>query len=124
MKWKTIVEVARVLPNDSTVTQTECTAAVEAGRAICSLGRTGAFCFDLDGKLIEDHIKNKTGQGSRMKDTEGRWRNQECKSRFSNSSTSRHFDILSDSDHETSHQADFCDSCSAKIDQRHTKLGC
>ena len=30
MKWKTIVEVAKVLPDDATITQAECTAVVEA----------------------------------------------------------------------------------------------
>ena len=98
LKWKILVEVARVLPNDSSTTRAECAAAVEAAGAICSLARTGAICFDLDGKLIEDHIRNKTGQGRRMQDTEGRWRMPECMSRFSNSSSSRHYDILSDTE--------------------------
>ena len=53
-KWKTIIEVARILPNDATVTQARCTAAVEAAKAACCLARTGNICFDLDGKLIED----------------------------------------------------------------------
>ena len=35
MKWTTTVEAARILPNDSSSTQAECTAAVEAARAIC-----------------------------------------------------------------------------------------
>ena len=35
MKWKTIVEVAKVLPDDATITHAECTAAVEGARALC-----------------------------------------------------------------------------------------
>ena len=35
MKWKTIVEVAKVLLDDATITQADCTAAVEAASAIC-----------------------------------------------------------------------------------------
>ena len=54
MKWRTITEVAKILPDNATVTQAECTAAVEAARAICCLARTGSICFDLDGILIED----------------------------------------------------------------------
>ena len=34
MKWSTIVEVAKVLPDDATITQAECTAAVEVVRTI------------------------------------------------------------------------------------------
>ena len=59
MKWRTIIEVAKILPDDATVTQAECTAAVEAARAICCLARTGCMCCDLDGKLIEDWSENK-----------------------------------------------------------------
>ena len=119
LKWKTFVEVARILLNDATVTQPECTTAVEAARAICCLARTGSICFDLDVKLIEDHNGNKTRQRNGMKeDTEGRWKRPEITSRFSNSSsTSRNFDILPDSDRKTSHHADFCDTCSSKMDQ-------
>ena len=29
MKWRTVIEVAKILPNDATVTQAEHTAAVE-----------------------------------------------------------------------------------------------
>ena len=37
MKWRTIIEVAKILPDDATVTQAECTAAVEAARVMsCS----------------------------------------------------------------------------------------
>ena len=35
MKLKTITEVAKILPNNATVTQAECTAAVDAAKAIC-----------------------------------------------------------------------------------------
>ena len=55
IKWKTIIEVARIIVNDATVTQAECTAAVEAAKAVCCLARTGSMCFDLDGKLIDDY---------------------------------------------------------------------
>ena len=37
MEWRTTVEVAKVLPDDATITQAETTAAVEAARAICCL---------------------------------------------------------------------------------------
>ena len=56
IKWRTIIEV----PNNATVTQTECTAAVEEARAICCLARTGCICFYLGVHLIEDYNKNKT----------------------------------------------------------------
>ena len=83
LKWRTFVEVARILLNDATVTQPECTTAVEAARAICCLARTGSICFDLDVKLIEDHNGNKTRQRNGMKeDTEGRWKKPEITSRF------------------------------------------
>ena len=59
MKWKTIVEVTKVLPDDATITQAECTFAVEAAKAICCLARTGSISFDLDGNLIEDCSRNK-----------------------------------------------------------------
>ena len=36
MKCRTITEVAKILPDNATVTQAECTAAVEAAKAICS----------------------------------------------------------------------------------------
>ena len=60
MKWRTIIEVAKVLPDNATVTQAECTAAVEAARAICCLARTGSICFDLDG--ISSKIATETKQ--------------------------------------------------------------
>ena len=78
MKWKTITEVAKILPNDATVTQAECTAAVDAAKAICSLARRGSNCFDLDENLIEDHRRNKTKKRHRMsEESEGRWRMRE-----------------------------------------------
>ena len=63
MEWNTIVEVAKVLLDDATITQTECTAAVEAARATCCLARTGCICFDSDGNLIEDLNGNKKRTG-------------------------------------------------------------
>ena len=75
MKWKTIVEVAKVLPDDSTITQAECTTAVEAARAICRLAQTGSSCFDMDWNLIKDWSGNKTRARNRIKeDYEGRWK--------------------------------------------------
>ena len=80
MKWKTIVEVANVLPDDATITRAECTAAVEAARAICCLARTGSICFDLDGNVIEDCSRNRTKKRNQMEeDFEGRWKNEEEK---------------------------------------------
>ena len=125
MKWKTSIEVAKILPDDATVTQAECTAAAEAARAICCLVRTGSICFDLDGNLIEDYNKNKTRKRDEMEeDFEGRWKWKEKDSRLTNSSsTSRFADILSDSAEEIPHLSGFCDSCLARMDQRHSKLG-
>ena len=68
MKWRTITEVAKILPDNATVTQAECTAAVEAARAICWLARTGSICFDLHGNLIEDCSRNKTKKRNKTKD--------------------------------------------------------
>ena len=59
MKWRTIIEVAKILLDDATVTQAECTAAVEAAGAICSLAQTGSICFDLERNLIEECNKIK-----------------------------------------------------------------
>ena len=66
MKWRTIIEVAKILSDDATVTQAECTAAVEAARAICCLARTGSISFDLDGNLIADCSRNKTKKRNNM----------------------------------------------------------
>ena len=75
MRLKTVVKVAKVLLDDAPITQAECTAAVEAARAICGLARTGRICFDLDGHLIEDWNGKKTRTGNRMKeDCEDRWK--------------------------------------------------
>ena len=64
-----------MLPDDATITQAECTAAVETARVICFLARTGRNCFDLDKNLIEDWNGNKTRTGNRMReDYEGRWK--------------------------------------------------
>ena len=113
MKWRTITEVAKILPDDATVTQVECTAAVEAARAICCLARTGSICFDLDGNLIEDCSRNKTKKRNTMKDDfEGRWKKEEEEiSRLSHSlSSSVHVDIS--------------DSGSAEeLSQKHYKMG-
>ena len=66
MKWRTIIEVATILPEE------ECTAAVEAARTICCLARTGCICFDVDGHVIEDYNQNKTMKRNDMRaDFEG-----------------------------------------------------
>ena len=67
MVWKTIVEVANVLPDDATITLAETAAAVGTARAICSLAQSGRICFDLDGNLIEDWNKSGTRKGIRLK---------------------------------------------------------
>ena len=68
MKWKTIIEVEKILPGDATVTQAECTAVVGAARAICCLARAGSICLDLDGHLIDYCSSNKTKKRNNMKD--------------------------------------------------------
>ena len=96
MKWRTIIEVAKILPDDATVTQAECTAAVEAARAICCLVRSGSICFHLNGNLIEDGSRNETRKRNKMNDDfEGRWKKEgEEISRLSRSlSSSVHVDI-------------------------------
>ena len=96
MMWRTIIEVAKILPNDATVTQAERTASVEAARAICCLARIGCICFDLDRNLIEDWRGNKTRTRNPMKeDFEDRWKNEEEEvARLSHSlSSSVHVDI-------------------------------
>ena len=75
MKWKTITEVAQLLPDYATVTQAECTAAVEAAKAICCLARSGSISSLPDGNLIEDYSRNKTEKRHKMKEEfEGRWK--------------------------------------------------
>ena len=48
MKWKTIVEMPRILKNDATVTDAECIIAVKTARTIGCLARTRTMCFHLD----------------------------------------------------------------------------
>ena len=96
MKWRTIIEVAKILLDDATVTQAECTAAVEAARAICCLARTGSMCFDLDRNLNEDCSRNNARKRNKINDEfEGRWKKEEEEiSRLSHSSSSSvHVDI-------------------------------
>ena len=99
MKWKTITDVAKILPNSATVTQAECTAAVDAAKAICSLARCGRICYDLDGNLIQDYRRNKTKKRHRMSEEfEGRWRMREEEiSRLSRSRSSSLLVDISDS---------------------------
>ena len=68
MEWTTTVEVAKVLPDDATITQAETTAAVEAARAICCLVQTGQIIFDLDGNLIEEWDKTAKRTKIRMEE--------------------------------------------------------
>ena len=113
MKWRTITEVAKIPPDNATETQTECTAAVEAARAICCLARTGSICFGLDGNLIEDSSRNTTKKRNKMKDDfEGGWREEEEEiSRLSRS-------------HSSSVHVDISDSGSVEeMSQKHYKLG-
>ena len=67
-EWRTIVEVANVLPDDVTITQAETTAAVDAVTARCCLVHTGQIIFDLDVNLIEEWDKNTTRTKHRMKE--------------------------------------------------------
>ena len=89
------------------------------------LAQTGHICFDLDGNLIEDYNKKKTRKKNEMKAcSEGRWEKREkISSHSKSSSTSLHVDIYSDSAEETLNPTGFCASCSAKMVQRHSKLG-
>ena len=76
------------LPNDATVTQAECTAAVETARAICCLARKGCMCYDLDGNIIEHYNESKTRKRDVMGDDfEGRWKRKEKDTRLPNSSS-------------------------------------
>ena len=73
INWRTVIEVAKILPTDATVTQAECTAAVEAAKATCCLARKGCISSDLDGNLIEEYNKTRQGKGTKWKNTfEGR----------------------------------------------------
>ena len=125
MEWRTIIEVEKFLPNDATVTQAECTVAVKAAKAICCLARRGCISSDLDGNLIEDYNESKTRKRGEMEDDfEGRWKWKGHISILStSSSTSRQVDMFSDSAEETPHPTGYCDSCLARMDQRHSKLG-
>ena len=113
MKWKTITEVAKILPNNATVTRAKCTDAVDATEAICSLARSGSMCFYLDGNLIEDSSRNTTKKRHKMREEfGGRWRMQEEEiSRLSRSrSSSVHVDISDSGSVE-------------EMSQKHYKLG-
>ena len=47
-----VLEVCSALPEQSTVTQAELRAAVEATCAVISLVRYGSMTFDLEGQLV------------------------------------------------------------------------
>ena len=59
LNWKTVVEVARVSPNDATITEAELMAATEAAKAVSCLTRTGKIQFDPDGNLVETWRKDR-----------------------------------------------------------------
>ena len=97
MKSSTIIDVAKILPDDAIGTRAECTAAAEAARAICCVARTGSICFGPDGNVIEDCSRSKTKKRNKMKeDIQGRWKKEEEKiSRLPHPlSSSSHVDIL------------------------------
>ena len=73
MVRKTIVEVAKVLPDDATRTQAETFAAVEAAKAICSF-RTGSISFDLDGNRFGGWDKNEKRNRKKIGNEGGRTR--------------------------------------------------
>ena len=113
-----MVDVAKVLSDDATVTQAECTAAVEAARAICCLARTECICFDLDGNMIEHWSGNKTRTRNKMKeDFEGGWKR---KANDEEEESPRLSHSLSSSVH-----VDISNSCSVEemTSQKHYKLG-
>ena len=68
MEWRTKVEVAKVPPDDATISQAETTAAVEAARATCCLDQSGQNIYDLDGKLIDEWDKSAKRTKNKMKD--------------------------------------------------------
>ena len=76
-------------------------------------------------RIFEDYNKNKTRKRNEMEaDSEGRRKREEKISRLSNSSSTSHqVEIYSDYAEETSRPTRVCDSCSARMDQRHSKLG-
>ena len=95
MKWRTIIEVPKILPDDATATQAVCTAAVEAARAVCCLARTGSICFNIFGNSVENCSTNTRKRNKMKDDCEGRWKwkkEEEENSRLSLSS-SVHVDI-------------------------------
>ena len=117
MCWKTIVEVAKTLPDHATITQAETTAAVEVARAICCLVQSGCTRSDLDGNLMEDWDENGKGNRNRMKDhTEGMH-----KSKLDDGN----HDIAADMSNSIalSIPADIPTSISVSLSARHSKLG-
>ena len=60
MKWRTIIEVANILPNDATLIQDECTAAVGASRAIAAWLEQDVFALTWTGIWSKTTTKNKT----------------------------------------------------------------
>ena len=49
-----MVEVARVLGDESTFSEAELTAATEVASAVCCLASSGTVEFDLDERLVYD----------------------------------------------------------------------
>ena len=53
MIWTTVVEVARVLEDESTIAEAELMAATDAAKAAVFLIRGGSIEFDFDGRFVE-----------------------------------------------------------------------
>ena len=49
MKWRTVIEVAKIFPNSATVTQAECTAAVRQQEPFAAWLEQDAFALFLIG---------------------------------------------------------------------------
>ena len=117
MKWKTIVEFAKVLPDDAK-TQAECTTAIETTRTICCLAQKRCVCFNFDGNLIEDWSGNKTRTRNRMReDHEGKFKRKV-------NDEEEEIAILSNSSSSSVHVG-LLDSCSAEemTNQKYFTLG-
>ena len=68
MEWRTMGGVAKVLPDDVTMTHAETIVAGEAVRVIGCLRQDGQFTFDVDGDLIEEWDENAKRTKFRMKE--------------------------------------------------------
>ena len=59
LNWKTVVEVARVLPKGATITGSELMGRTEDAKAVNSLTKTEKIQFDLGGNLVEEWKKRR-----------------------------------------------------------------